>query len=357
MLALSCLWCSRRPRDPEAVARTYWQVGISMSHTGLKKRHALLSADSRKVTSLDEYFQHYGATAKGRGVRWVLDSISLLPEDKTLPTYRRVRLVTHAKDTLQTPDVFYYTLVNENGLWSVVWEMALLDQAGDLYQKGMLDEAIALCDKALALNPYSGAAYDRKAWCYDRQNPSDYEARQPRKTAIELNAKKAVALEPEDPNRYNTLANAYLLPELQIECYQKAIRLPTCTPDGKVLYYSNIAATYVGMSKYSRAIAFADSALAIDSSNAFALMKKAAAEFFLERIDSAKVSIDRALAVDWPRQLDRGLQFSLQYLAARVYEKENDYDRALEHVLKALEMEPGNAGAQQLYSRIKRKMK
>jgi len=310
---------------------------------------------------LDEYLQHYGATAKGPGGRSTLDSISLLPEDKTLPTYRRVRLVTHCdKDTVRTVGVGYYTLTNENGLWSVVWETALLDRAKDLLHKGMLDEAIALCDKALVLNPYSAAAYNWKAWCYDRQNPSGYEASQSRNAAIETNAKKAIALEPEDPSHYNTLSLAYLaqdLPELMIECYQKAIRLPTCTPAGKVTYYSNISAACVGMSKYGRAITFADSALATDSSSAFALMQKAVAEFSLERIDSAKTSIDRALATDWTRQLDNSLQFRLLFWAGLVEENVGDYDRALEHVLKALEIEPSSEAAQEMYGRVKREMK
>jgi tetratricopeptide (TPR) repeat protein len=255
--------------------------------------------------------------------------------------------------------VFYYTLVNENGLWSVVWEGVLLDQAGDLFQKGMLEEAIALCDKALALNPYSAAAYDRKAWCYGRQNPSGYEARQSRTAAIELSAKKAVALEPEDPDHYITLSLAYDasdLPELQIECYQKAIRLPTCTPAGKVACYTNISGTYTTMSKYARAIAYADSALEIDSTSTAAWLKKAWAEINLGHADSAKASIDRALATDWKRQLDKGMQFSLLFLAASIEERTRDYASAREHVLQALEMEPGDEDAQALYTRIKGKM-
>jgi tetratricopeptide (TPR) repeat protein len=361
LLMLPGISCSRRPRDPVAVAQMYWQVGQSMSQAGLKKCYSLLSVDSRKVTSLDEYSQHYGATAKSRAVQWALDSISLMPEDKTLPTYRRVRGVAHSgTDTLSALDVFYYTLVNENGVWSVVWEMALIDQAKDLYRKGMLDEALAMCDRALALNPYSAAAYNRKAWCYDRQTPSTDVARQARNAAIEVSAKKAIALEPEVSAYYNTLALAYVaqdLPELEIECYKKAIRLPTCPPRAKVPYYANISGAYGGMSKWNEAITFADSALAIDSVDAFAWMKRAMAEYNLERTDSAKASIDRALAVDWASQLDRGLQFSLQISAALIDERVSDNQGALEHVLKALEMDPGNEGAQTIYSRVKRKTK
>lgn len=361
LLVVSGISCSKRPRDPVAVAQMYWQVGQSMSHAGLKKCYSLLSVDSRKVTSLDEYSQHYGATAKGRAVQWALDSISLMPEDKTPPTYRRVRGVTHSgTDTLSALDVFYYTLVNENGVWSVVWEIALIDQAKDLYRKGLLDEALAMCDQALALNPYSAAAYNRKAWCYDRQTPSTDVARQARNAAIEVSAKKAIALEPEVSAHYNTLALAYGaqdLSELKIECYQKAIRLPTCPPRAKVPYYANISGAYGGMSKWNKAITFADSALAIDSADAFAWMQRAIAEYNLERRDSAKASIDRALAVDWASHLDRGLQFSLQYYAALIDERAHDNEGALEHVLKALEMEPGDEGAQTIYSRVKRRTK
>jgi len=360
-LVLAALCCSQRPRDPVAVAKTYYLVGQMLTRSGLKQRYALLSSESRKTTSLDEYFQHYGATDTGRGANWTVDSISLMPEDKTLPTYRRVRVHTHYdKDTLHRFGVFYYTLANENGMWSVVWEIALLDRAGDMFQKGMLDEAIALCDKALALNPYSAGAYEQRAWCYVRQVPAGYQARQARDAAVELNAKKAVALEPEDPNHYNTLAQVYYvldLPELQIEALQKAVHLPTCTPNGRVAYYSNISGAYSGMSRPEKAIAFADSALSIDSTNVFAWMKRAIAEYDLERTDSAKVSIDRALAADWANQLDKGLQFTLQFFAALIDERARDYEGALQHVLRALEMEPGNKGAQTIYSRVKRKTK
>jgi tetratricopeptide (TPR) repeat protein len=360
-LVISGVCCTQRPHDPVAVARRYFEVGQTCTKAGLKKRYALLSADSRKVASLGEYFQYYSDTARGTGTRWTIDSIDILPDDKNLPTYRRVRLVEHrAKDSLRTPGVLYYTFANENGLWSVVWEMALLDQARDLLMKGMLDEAIGLCDKALALNPYSAVAYDWKAWCYDRKGAPDHEARQARKVAIETNAKKAVALEPEDPGHYNTLSLAYRaqdLPELQIECYRKAIGLPTCKKARKVVYYANISGTYAGMSKWRKATAFADSALAIDSADAFALMKKAEAELALEHADSAKSCLDRALAANWETQLDKGLQFHLFYLVALSDEKSHEYDQARENVLKALEMDPSDARAQALYSRVKRKSK
>jgi tetratricopeptide (TPR) repeat protein len=359
-LVLAAFSCSQRPRDPVAVARTYYLVGQTLSNSGLKQRYSLLSTDSRKVTSLDEYYQHYGATDKGRVADSKTDSITPMPEDMNLPTYRRVRWAGHTTDSLQTPYVHYYTLVNENGQWSVVWEAALLDQAEDLYRKGMLDEAIALCDKALALNPYSAAAYDKRAWCYERQKPKDYDGRRSRQIAIELNAKKAIALEPEEPDHYNTLALAYSaqnLPELKIDCYQKAIHLPACEPAGKVAYYSNIASEYRLMSKYARAKVYADSALAVDSTSAFAWMQRALAEHLLGRQDSAEVSIDRAFGVDWEGQLDKGLQFTLLFVAALLEETRQDHEKSLAHVLKALEIEPGNTDAQALYRRIKTKVK
>jgi tetratricopeptide (TPR) repeat protein len=224
----------------------------------------------------------------------------------------------------------------------------------------MLDEAIAVSDKALALNPYSAAAYDRKAWCYARQTPAGYDERQSCNSAIELNAKKAVALEPEDPAHYNTLSLAYDaqdLPELVLECYQKAIRLPTCTPSERALYYVNSAGAYFKMSKDEKALESTDSALAIDSASTMALTMRARILLYRDRADSAKVAIDRALATHWERRLDKGTQFDLLLLAAMIEAVLRDYDRALAHVVRALEMQPSDKPAQELYAHIKRNIK
>jgi tetratricopeptide (TPR) repeat protein len=178
--------------------------------------------------------------------------------------------------------------------------------------------------------------------------------------AIEINAKKAIGLEPENPDFYNTLALAYDaddLPELKVECYQKALNLPTCTPRSRVAYYGNIAVQYSYMSKYKKALVYADSALMIDSTCAFALLQKAKSEFLLDRKDSAVADINRALDVNWEEQLDKGLQFTLLYVAALIEEATQNYDESFAHVLKALEIQPSSEGAQELYARVKRRVK
>ena len=144
----------------------------------------------------------------------------------------------------------------------------------------------------------------------------------------------------------NTLSLAYEaqgLPELKIECYQKALHLPYCTRNGKVTYYSNIATTYLGEGKDLKAIPFADSALAIDSADAFALKLRGRAELGLGRDSSAKRYFDRAFATDWQERLDKGLQVFLLYDAARCEYRLEEYDAALDHVLKALEIRPSSS--------------
>ena len=70
------------------------------------------------------------------------------------------------------------------------------------YQNGLYSEAISICDKILEINPFYSEAYSYKAWCYSRDNSLTLFERN---LNILQNAKKALALEPDISDNYNTL--------------------------------------------------------------------------------------------------------------------------------------------------------
>jgi tetratricopeptide (TPR) repeat protein len=358
---LASTGCESTPNDPVGTTTKYIRLGERTTTAGVQKRYNLLSEASRQTASLNEYVECFKPKPKGNDTCYVTDSISVLTSDTTLVTYRRVRAVLHDRnDSLGTPVVEYYTLANDRGKWRIVWEGKLLCQVQDLFSKGMHEEAIALCDKALELNPYSAQAYSQKAWCYDRKNSSTWDEVVSRSTRIEANARKALALEPERPDFYNTLSLAYTVPELKIECYQKALALRYCTKKRRTVYYGNIANSYLNDKKPAKSIPYSDSALLIDSTKTYTLVMRGEAENMLGRYAQAKMFYDRALNTNWQDWkeggLDQGVQQWLFYGAAFCEFGLKDYDAALEHVLKALEIDPAFEMAQELYKSIKSEM-
>ena len=352
--------CERPAKTPEGVVRRYVSLAQGGTVRGYSDRYGLLSIDSKKIASRDEYLEYYRPEPKADSSFTVIDSISTVPGDQTHPSYRRVRLVVHQRtDTLRTPQVWYYTTVNENGAWRITWVKSILSRAGEFFDKGMYEEAIAQCDKALELDPYSAPAYSKRAWCCDRKaNLARDDEKQNLVGLVESNARKALALEPENPDLYNTLALVFTqqdLPELRIECYRKAIALPYCSGWEKLVFYGNLASCYMALERGSQAEACADSALAIDSTDAFALFVRGNVEVRQGHDSQARSYYDRALQVDWSSRLDKENQFKLLWCAASCEYMLRDYDAALAHVLKALEINPGNKSAQNLYRLAKAK--
>jgi tetratricopeptide (TPR) repeat protein len=354
--------CRQPAKTPEGVVRRYVSLAQGGTVRGLSARYGLLSTDSKKIASRDEYLEYYKPEPKADSSFTVIDSICTVPGDQTHPSYRRVRLVVHQRtDTLRTPQVWYYTTTNENGTWRITWVKSILSRAEEFFDKGMYEEAIAQCDKALELDPYSALAYSNRAWCNDRKvDLARGDEKRDLVGLIESDARKALALEPEDPDLYNTLALVFTqqnLPELRIENYRKAIALPYCPDWKKLAFYGNLVSCYLAMDRWTQAKACADSALALDSSDAFALFVRGNVELRPGHDKQAKSYYDRALQVDWSSRLDRENQFKLLWCAASCEYTLRDYDAALAHVLRALEISPGNKSAQELYRLIKLRSK
>ncbi|MCX6844427.1 MAG: tetratricopeptide repeat protein [candidate division WOR-3 bacterium] len=354
--------CRQPAKTPEGVVRRYVSLAQCGTVRGYSDRYGILSIDSKKVASRDEYLEYYKPEPKADSSFTVIDSISTVPGDQTHPSYRRVRLVVHQRtDTLRTPQVWYYTTVNENGTWRITWVKSILSRADEFYDKGMYEEAIAQCDKALELDPYSALAYSKRAWCCDHKvDLARGDEKQGLVGLIESNARKALALEPENPDLYNTLALVFTqqdLPELRIECYRKAITLPYCPGWKKLTFYGNLVSCYLALERWTQAKACADSALAIDSTDAFALFVRGNVEFNQHRYKQARSFYDRAFQTDWSNRLDKENQFLLLVCAAYCEYMLRDYDVALTHILRALEINPGDGRAQEVYRLVKLKAK
>jgi tetratricopeptide (TPR) repeat protein len=109
------------------------------------------------------------------------------------------------------------------------------------------------------------------------------------------------------------------------------------------------------MEKYALAAAFAESALAADSTSASALMQLAVAKRKTGELAEAISLLRRADERTW--QLDKSLQKTLFTTLAEFEYDAGEYDSALAHVVRALDVKPSKelsySKENDLYGRIK----
>jgi tetratricopeptide (TPR) repeat protein len=385
LLLLALVACAKR--DPVAVVKQFVTLRLSYNKHAYVRSYAMLTDGSRGVTPLDRYTRicdllasldsalvagakaelakrkSADSAAESQGVkpkkrRQVISGARLIPSDPNQPEYRRVRIeTTLMSDSSGVPTVSYYTVQEQKGRWRVVWAQTYLDSASKLFNAGSYAEASLQCDLAISLNPYSADAYDRKAWCFARTHAQPWEDVGSLTDSVEYNARRALELEPDIPDRYNTLALAQRVPELRIECYKKGAASRFCSRSTRAVLYGNIANTFIEIHDAGMTAVYAESALAIDSTNCFALLQLGVAKKELDGPAVAVVQLRKGLAdaTNWGDKALRKRFFSV--LAEYEYET-GEYDSAMSHVLRALDISPSKeisyTHEDSLYQKIKR---
>lgn len=347
-ILLLCLFlfvgCSTEFNDPEKVVRAYYKYVHADNNFG--KAYKYLSSASQKHASADEFAKVF-ATGKNRKV----EQLSVLPDDKEKPTYRRVKVIFETTDEtdMSYKDIKYYTLINEDGKWKIVWLGNILKFVEEQYDKGLYDEAIKRAEDILTIDPYNAWAYDNIAWSSMQMNNV--------KQFI-ASAKKAIALEPDVPGHYNIMANYYGSKELwslAIDNLQKAISMGYGSNTDQSTLYSNMAFDLSNQKSDEKALTAISKAIELDSSSASAYYTKG---YLLLEVGKNKEAVDACLkAIDINEKnkakLPQNLLFGLYFHLSKAEFAMNDYSSAKKHISMALDIKPDDSRAQNLYYQLK----
>jgi tetratricopeptide (TPR) repeat protein len=335
--------------NPEDVVKAYRT--LSDENKNEKLYEDFLSSKSKEFVTKNEFIKVRNIPDSTLKLTILLKrKISSYPIDINNSTYRRFKVDEQKifkKDTLYTR--YYYSLINENGEWKIVWTGTLLAFAVKKYSDGNYSEARKTLEKIIEINPFSGDAYQQLAWCYYRDqslNTSEWE------NGVVENAKYAVTLEEDNPFNYNTLAAYFSVkgnPDLAIQNFERGLSFCQ-NKDEKVIFYSNLVGCYAEKENYEKAEYFIKKSIEINPKSAFVWYKYGALMQEQNQVDRAIEYYEKALKEE---KMENSLQGSLYYSYAVSCLDKSKCEVAREYINKAIDIEPNNDLYQSLFNKIK----
>ena len=310
-----------------------------------------LSAKSKEFVTKDEFQKdRMFPDSDLKKIKLINKKISSFPVDVSSPTYRRFKVdetVLFKKDTTKTRN--YYTLINENGKWKIIWTNTLLSFADEKRYHGDYDGARKTAETIIVLNPFDGAAYNELANCYydDFSLPRDEW-----ENGIVKNIKYALSMEEDNSVYYNTFASYYSrIQEYDLAIQSRLSALKYCLNESdKVVLYTNIGNSYFNLNKYDNALKYQQKALQIDPNFTDAWYRLGTLMSVQERIDDAMKFFERAISLP---KMESVLQGDLYFQYSKCCYKKSKCDEAKDYIGKALVIDPSNETYQYLYSVIK----
>lgn len=310
-----------------------------------------LSTKSKEFVTKDEFIsnqQNNDTTTKI--TKHLTTKIQPLEVKDNNPTYRRFKVdetKMEGSDTLVIR--YYYTLINENGNWKVIWTNTLFNSASGKFDKGNYTDARNSVEKIIEIDPFNGSTYSLLAWCYMRDRSLK---RQDWEKGVLENAKYALALEEDYPRHYNTLASYYSSignNDLAIMKYEQGLSFCLNKKD-KTTFYSNISSIYITQNMFQKAEEYIRKTIQIDSSDTFAWFQYAIMMKRQYKNKDALTYFEKAIKL---KKMDNALQAELYYeYAGSCFENKN-YTVAKEFISKALDIAPDDEGYKYLYRQIK----
>ena len=344
------LSCNRTDfSNPEEVIKSYRD--LSNENKNERIYEEFLSSKSKEFVTSDEFVKaRYASDSIKKAITILETNVSSYPMDVNNPTYRRYKVdvkTIFKKDTVYNR--FYYSLINENGKWKVVWTETLLNFAYKKYTDGNYAEARKTLEKIIEIDPFRGAAYSLLAWSYLRDNSL---TRNEWENGVVKNAKYAVTLEEDNPNHYNTLASYYSAignTDLAIQNVERG--LSYCQNENeKTTFYSNLVGSYMEKRKFDKAEEYVKKSIEINDKAAFVWFKYGTLMLAQNKIDKAIDYFEQALKKD---KMENSIQCRLYYCYSLCCFKKDKCDIAKEYINKALDIEPNNYEYQYLYDELK----
>lgn len=150
LLTIGCilliLSCSSKYKDPEKVARAYYEA--IFTEKNFHNAYELISVESKRNANIAEFEESFSDVLHKK--REIVN-IEILKTDK--PNYQLAR-ITFDTDENQN-QIRYLTLHNENENWKIVMSIPLTNKAGERGNKGLYREVIEIADKVLSIDPYN----------------------------------------------------------------------------------------------------------------------------------------------------------------------------------------------------------
>src|SRR6218665_448537 len=118
LIAITIVSCNGQGfSNPKDVVKHYRELTIKNQHGELYENY--LSSKSKKLATKDEFIQN---SQTEDNIQNIEQKIIAYPTDINKPTYRRFNVLSTTlseKDTIKAN--LYYTLINENGNWKIIW--------------------------------------------------------------------------------------------------------------------------------------------------------------------------------------------------------------------------------------------
>ncbi|MFZ5569101.1 MAG: tetratricopeptide repeat protein [Thermodesulfobacteriota bacterium] len=206
----------------------------------------------------------------------------------------------------------------------------LFDEAGRLAEKGNMEQAQPLFDKAIQLDPsMAGLANFRLGTAF---------AQQQNFTEAVKYYEKALESKKNEPIIYMNMANAYLAlhrPDRAVDCYKRITEL-----DPKAVWaYHNLGSLYLQMKAYPSAVEAFNKVIEIDANTFRTVYEQIGYAYQMMRnFDQAILAYQKAIKVN-PKS------FAAHYNLGKCYFDLREADNAIKSYTTAIELDPKSAEA------------
>jgi len=256
----------------------------------------------------------------GRRLRQTLKDAGLPTEEELVANGRRQlepQQATHLREvTAEVKSLLPFVSADD-----------LLVLGNAYYHMGQYEDAKAICDRILNLNPDDPAILNNRGVAYAELSEYD-------KALADFN--HSLELRPDDPGTLSNRGLAYA----KLERYEEALadfnRSLEFKPDEPTILY-NRASTYGDIGRYNEALADYNRSIELRPDDPSTLNNRGTDYFKLEKYDEALADYNRSLELrpDHPDTLtNRGL----------AYAKLERYDEALADFNRSLELRPDDSG-------------
>ena len=333
--------------NPEEVVKTYRKLRLENAIV----YDDYISSKSKEYVTKDEFVKNTTDLSDSvrKSTKLIERNILSLPMGANSSTYRRFKVEEKVFRTDTIYRRFYYSLINENGKWKIIWYNTLLDFAQNLFRNGNYSEARKTYEKIIEIDPFSGKAYNGLAWAYLRDGSlPDSE----RENGIVKNVKYAITLEEDENDYYNTFSAYYSSignEDLAIHYLERGL-LFCINKYHKANVYANLAGRYIAIRNFEKAEEYLNKSIEIDDENAHPWFLYG--NLMLEQGNTQKAIAFYEKALEQDKMLN-ALQGDLYYYYAFCCYHNSYRDKALEYVIKALDIAPNNQNYQSFYNQIK----
>lgn len=344
------LSCNRTDfSNPEEVVRNYRELSIENKNDILY--NDFISSKSKEFVTKDEFIKTKNIPDSILNFTKHIESkIYSYPIDVNYPSYRRFKI--DEKFLLKNDTVnnrFYYSLINENGKWKVIWIGTLLSFAENKYNDGNYSEARKTLNKVIEIDPFSGSAYNSLAWNFYKDETL---SRKEWENGVVDNVKYAITLEDDNYSHYNTLASYYSSigkTDLAIQNFERTISYCQNKIE-KAIIYSNLGGCYIETMNFKKAEEYIQKSIEIDDKETYVWYKYGTLMQAQSKNSDAVRYFEEALQRN---KMENSIQKDLYYSYSFSCFKIGKYEVASEYINKALDIEPSNNTYQALYNEIK----